>query len=287
MISTEALAHALEPNTVSKPFVEHVLQGTQDYVFLQHGVMYMVSLDSESRGFFRKRVKNRRNRTVVSSELEATHFIELGKYRADELYISGLPSFDHATLNPDADRIAVMLTWRPWEYNQASDDFKSTKYYKMLQRIVSSIPKQYEDKIIVLAHPRVADIAKAEKDNEVFKYADFDQKYSEILKTVKILITDYSSIAYDSFYRGSNIIFCWGEKDECMQMYGPSTKLMLTEDLAFGPVCYDEAIGDVVREQYTSQQEPVYVENYRKIVQFHDGHNTDRVISMMKKEGII
>ena len=55
----------------------------------------------------------------------------------------------------------------------------------------------------------------------------FDVKYDDILKHTKLLITDYSSIAYDAFYRGCNVIFYWEELQECLEAYGPSTKLMI------------------------------------------------------------
>ena len=35
----------------------------------------------------------------------------------------GLPKFDRNTLNEDADKIVVMPTWRPCEYNEARYDF--------------------------------------------------------------------------------------------------------------------------------------------------------------------
>ena len=103
-----------------------------------------------------------------------------------------------------------------------------------------------------------------------------------------MLITDYSSIAYDAFYRGGNDIFCWEQLDECMKHYGKDAKLMLTEDLAFGPVCYN--IGDVtdaVEKIYKTEHDPQCVSNFRKIVEFSDGKNTERVVEMLAKDGII
>lgn len=283
-ISTEALAHLLEPNTVSKVFKKDVISGTQNYVFLQHGVMYMVSLNAESRGFFRKISKKRKNRIVVSSPLEAKHFTDFTPYKPKDIYISGLPKFDKSVSSDDADLIVIMLTWRPWEYNQAVKDFEHTKYYEMLERLVASVPEEYRDRLVVLPHPKIAKIAENNKSSDVIRYSVFDEKYDDILKKTRVLITDYSSIAYDAFYRGANVIFCWGEKDYCMSEYGPSATLMLTEDLAFGPVAYDENIAEIIREQYDAKQREDFVENYSKIVQFHDNHNTDRVIEMMEED---
>ena len=77
--------------------------------FLQHGVMYMVSLDSESRSFFKPMKTEGKYRVVTSSVEEARHFIELGGYDPETIYVCGLPKFDRNTLNEDADKIVVML----------------------------------------------------------------------------------------------------------------------------------------------------------------------------------
>ncbi len=285
IISTEAISHSLELNSMSKLFVDHVLKGKQNYVFLQHGVMYMVSLNSEGRTFFRRSRPNQR--VVVSSELEANHFTDYTNYEKEHVYVSGLPKFDKSVLSEGADRIVVMLTWRPWEYNQAAKDYTQTNYYRMLERIIDAVPEEYKNKLIVLPHPRIAELAGNDRSSKVGKYSIFDEKYDDILKRTRLLITDYSSISYDAFYRGSGIIFCWSEKDDCMKQYGPSTRLMLTEDLAFGPVSYDENIGDLIRTVYERGQTEEEQRRYGAIVQYHDGHNSERVINMMKEDGFI
>lgn len=286
-ISSEMLSHSLEISSSSKLFQNKIVNGFKNYVFLQHGVMYMVSLNSESRMFFRRRSDLGIQRVVVSSSLEAQHFTGYTPYTDEEIYVSGLPKFDKSYLSDDANLITIMLTWRPWEYVSAVQDFSKTKYYQMLSRIISSIPKKYLDRVVVLPHPRLTELVMNKTEDEVWKHFLPDVKYDDILKKTKILITDYSSISYDAFYRGSNIIFCWGEKDECMKEYGGDAKLMLTEDLAFGPVTYNEKIGNLVSEMYESEQEEKYIENYRKIVEFHDNQNTNRVIEMMKRDNLI
>ena len=112
-----------------------VADPNKNYVFLQHGVMYMVSLDSESRGMFKRKNLKGKYRVVVSSQAEADHFTDLGNHEPSDLYICGLPKFDRNTLNEDADKIVIMPTWRPWEINLARDDFESTGYYKMIMKI--------------------------------------------------------------------------------------------------------------------------------------------------------
>ncbi len=289
LIGSEAKAHAFELRPISRLVARKLNHSPYNYVFLQHGVMYMISLNSSRREMFKSKeqIKGIKERTVVSSELEAEHFQKYGKRRRESLYICGLPKYDRNKWNDTADKIVVMITWRPWEYGQSLEDIQKTTYFQMLKSIVSHIPEEYYDKLLVLPHPLVEKQMKSNQ-NLLSSYIPMSAKYDTILQDTKLLITDYSSISYDAFYRGANIIFCWEEKDEVMSQYGKNAKLMLTPELAFGDLNYDyNELSTLVEQAYHSGQNEQYVKNYRKIVTYHDGHNTDRLIQMMKEDEIL
>lgn len=284
-IATESTEHALQLRVASKLVMDKIRSRDLRYIFLQHGVMYMVSLNSDMRIGFRNTDQDLR-RTVVSSEAEARHFIDLAGMSRDELYITGLAKFDRSYRYDTADRIVIMLTWRRWETNQARDDLGNTGYYKMTRRIFEAVPDEYKDEVIILPHPLMADrFRNAEGFGNHVLIAD---SYDEVLRTCDLLITDYSSIAYDAFYRGSNVIFCWDEKDECMQHYGEGTYLMLNEDNVFGSVCMTpEEITAAVRDRYNTPQLQGDIDRYRHIVEFSDGRNSERIIEQLRRDQII
>lgn len=285
-VGTETLGHAMELRSANKRVIRKINSKDIAYIFLQHGVMYMVSLSSEMRSDFRQGDIDL-YRVVVSSELEADHFIELGGLKKEELYITGLAKFDRSIRNDDADKIVIMPTWRRWESNLAKIDFKQTKYYKMMERMFEAIPAEYSDKIIVLPHPLMKD-AMEKSDCMLKRYTTDMSSYDDILKTCRLLITDYSSIAYDAFYRGSNVIFFWEEKEECMGWYGEGTKLMLDIDNVFGDVCYDkDELSAVITSNYLGEQKEEFINNYKKIVEFNDGKNSERIIRNMVQDGVL
>lgn len=284
-IGTESPGHAIELRTANKHSTKRIYSNKFNYIFLQHGVMYMVSLDSTGRSFFRKDGGMPKNaKIVVSSQTEKKHFIELGSgYTEKDFYVTGLPKFDRSIRNKDADKIVIMPTWRPWEFNLIRTNTEKSPYYKMLESIIMSIPEEYKNKTILLPHPLVINYIKTTKLNE---YIVNDKSYDEILQKTNLLITDYSSIAYDAFYRGSNVIFWWKEKDFCMQQYGGH--LMLNENNIFGPICYNtEKLISSIEETYGKNQKEKYISNYRKIVEFSDNKNTDRLIECLKADKII
>lgn len=286
-IGTEQPVHAFELKTFNPLALFKISSPKINFVFLQHGVMYMVSLNSESRKMFsRDRIRGN-YRVVVSSELEKRHFIELGRHDDEDIYVCGLPKYDRNILLPDADKIVIMPTWRPWELSGARSDFLSTPYFKMIMKIYNSVPDELKEKTVILPHPLIANEMKDISD-EIRNRVALDVCYDDLLKQTRLLITDYSSIAYDAFYRGSRVIFYWEEKDYCMKKYGPSTRLMLDENNTFGDYFYScDGLSEAVLNNYNNPQSEPYKQNYSKIVEFHDGKNTDRLLSFLKNDKII
>lgn len=286
-IGTEALVHAIDLKTFNVCALKKISDKDINYVFLQHGVMYMVSLDSEARSMFKRKNLDKKYRVVVSSRAEADHFTQLGRHLPQDLYITGLPKFDRNELLPDADKIVIMPTWRPWEINLARDDFSQTAYFKMVMKIYNSVPDELKDKVIILPHPLIVNELH-HLERELVDKMVIDARYDDILKQTRVLITDYSSIAYDAFYRGSRVIFYWEERDYCLSQYGPSTKLMLNEDNVYGDFFYsDEGLTESIRYNYNTEQSEEYIKRYSHIVQFKDGRNTDRLINYLIDDGII
>ena len=286
-VSTETIDHAMQLRASNKEVQDKYVEDGLMYVFLQHGVMYMVSLDSSLRSGFRKKQNFKLHKTVVSSEAEANHFIELAEMDRDDLYITGLAKFDESYRHSDADKIIIMPTWRRWETNQAKHDIRHSGYYKMIERMYNSVPDKLKDKVVILPHPLMAERFAGEKDG-IGGHILLADSYDEVLRDCSLLITDYSSIAYDAFYRGANVIFCWEEKDECMQYYGEEAHLMLNEDNAFGPITTEEnELNKAIEKYYGREQDEAHIKRYRGIVEFHDGRNTERIIECMKKDGLL
>ncbi len=167
-MSSESIGHALETRCSSKAVRKRIVNKRFNYIFLQHGVMYMISLDSVSRKMFSQMPKKAKEyRVVVSSDLEAEHFLDFGQHKPEHIYLTGLCKFDKNKWNEDADRIVIMPTWRPWEYNQAVEDLYQTKYYKMLERMVYAVPESLRKKLTLLPHPLISEIFREMEMNSV------------------------------------------------------------------------------------------------------------------------
>lgn len=280
-LSSESVSHIMDTNSCSSLVRQRLYKKDFKYAFLQHGVMYMYSLTGRF-DFTRGDGMARHAKVVVSSEAEAEHFIKCGKYRKENLIISGLPKFDRAEREKEHGKIIIMPTWRGFEYNVMKDHLEASTYYQFIYSIVLAVPEKLKKEIVVVPHPLVREFFM--RPNQLSRYLVDEVLYDELLKKAELLITDYSSIAYDAFYRGAKVIFCWEEKEICLKRLGFS--LMLNEENAFGDISYQFTdLQELILRNYYGEQSGTYIERYKKIVSFHDGKNTQRCFDALKKCG--
>ena len=280
MISSEAVTHLMDINPSSGRVRRWLRETPVRYVFLQHGVTYMTRIDRA--GFCRGDGFAKHCKFVVSSELEAQELLDYGGYRRENLIISGMPKFDRAFREKDADKIMIMPTWRGYEWNLIRTDLTKSTYYQFIKRILDAIPEEFHDRIVVMPHPLVRDFFR--NDETLSRYYDPDRSHDQVLQETEVLITDISSIAFDAFFRGANVIFDWEELSDMCAKGGLVS--MMTEDLAFGDLVYDtNEIGKVLPEIYGKPQKEEYRQRYRKIVEFDDRKNTDRCFQAIKDAG--
>jgi CDP-glycerol glycerophosphotransferase (TagB/SpsB family) len=283
-LATESPYHAVELRTLSRLIHLKIKYMRYKYVFLQHGVMYMVSLDAPGRYLFRYgKVFKDNSRIIVSSQKEAQHFEELGGFPSENLIVSGLPKFDRNIRHKNANKIAIMATWRPWEFADSRVKAEDTRYYKMLVEMLAAVPEGLKDKTVIIPHPLVKENFEG---TSLSKYFPDNASIDQILREVDLLITDYSSIAYDAFSRGSNVIFWWKEKEYCMKKY--KAHLKLNEENAFGDIVYNKTeLKKAIKENYHKKQEKIYKKRYKNIVQFDDKKNTQRLINTLEEENYL
>lgn len=284
-IGTERPAHALDLRVANKHAVRKIGSKGLRYVFLQHGVMYMISLASDARADARKGQGGSPpfTRIVTSSVAEAEHFINDGNYDREDLYITGLPKFDRTYRNDDAKRIVIMPTWRPWEYNLVRTAPEKTGYYRMLTDIMSAIPDELREFVHILPHPF---FLRELQNSDLGQYIKPFNSYDEVLRDTRLLITDYSSVSCDAFFRGSNVIFWWKDKDLCMKEYGGH--LMINEQNIFGDIVKSvKDLKKIISANYNEPQTDLHKERFAEIVNFQDTDNTERVIQCLLKDGLI
>ena len=285
-VSSELSNHVINTRIYFRAINEELAK--KPLIFLQHGIMFSKPVDNPAAsGFYKQSEQVNYYKAVISSELEATQFYKCGFERSD-LIKCGLPKFDVSVMDSDADKIMVMLTYRFWEEAliMNNEHIKETSYYKTYMKIVKAFEKAgLLDKLVISCHPKFAK-----------SLSSIDEKYSKVvqndvtaaLKKAKIYITDYSSASYDAHYRGAYIIYYWAEKDYLIEKYQAIPPI--NENNCDGVPVYscDELISEVkkaIKKNYKMDKK--YEDRYKKINEYHDNKNGDRLVKELLKLKVI
>ena len=255
--------------------------------FLQHGVTFLKPRDdSKNVGFHKSNMTNNIAKSVVSSDVEAEIFHDMG-YNDFELMKTGMPKFDGANLEEGADKITYMPTWRPWEEAEVfNGHIEETTYYQSIMEVIEAFEKAgLLSRLQIAAHNKFSQYAK----DHFNQYNDiFVEDPTDTLKNSVIYITDISSIIFDAINHGAFPIFYWKEFEDIIAKHGGTTPA--NRENVPGVVADDEnelieAVKSAINNDF--KLPPKVLENYRRINEFHDNQNTQRVINELVNDGVL
>lgn len=285
-VSSELSNHVINPRLYIRSINEVIAE--KPLVFLQHGIMFAKPVDNPAAAGFRKSNKSiNYYKSVISSDLEATQFYKCG-FEDEDLIKCGLPKFDVSYMNEDADKILVMLTYRYWEeaFVMNPETITQTTYYKTYMNLIEAFEKAgLLDKLLLSCHPKFAEciVSAAPKYESIV-----EKDVNKALENSKIFITDYSSASYDAHYRGAYVIYYWEERDYLIENYQAIPPV--NEYNCDGVPIF--SMDDLVKEvkhaiENNYEMDPMYHERYKKINEFDDNCNGDRLVDELIKLDII
>lgn len=261
----------------------------KDFIFLQHGIIYMKNLGLNSA--FSKSKEAESKYMIVSSEKEKDVVTEMLGYNEESLLKTGLGMYSNIKynhINSDSDDfITVMLTWKPYE--EQLYDFEQSSYYKNVIEICNMLQKYIpKEKIIIIAHPKAQTLI----ENTDLKDRLWNLPISKALEKTKLLITDYSSVCYNSFYQGAGVIFYQPDLELYEQENG---KLIPSDDEYIGERAFDIERLELLIQENTQNGKIIldnlrtkkFEENYKTINEFCDGKNIERIYESLLNLNII
>lgn len=285
IIGSELSNHVVEVRVLNY-LLSRKINSTPLY-FLQHGIMYAKSVESASFfGLYNSKRWFNLKKSVVSSNLEAGQFYKMG-YTDSALMKTGLATYDYAHLDEGADKIVFMPTYRDWEEREViSGRIKTTTYYSSIIEVIKAFEsKGLIDRLLITPH------------NKFSKYIrEFLPEYQDIicdnpsvaLKKAQIFITDISSAIYDSIFRGAYPIYYWKDMDFLIKHYG-AQPVINDENapavIARTPEQLLDCVLHAIDINYKIEEENL--ERYRKINEFSDRKNTQRIIKVLKEDGVL
>lgn len=267
------------------------------FTFLQHGVIkgdISHWLNPKSIDVF-----------VASTPDEYQYLTESPAYRVGrkEVRLTGLPRFDvllersRATTDDERDLIVVMPTWRDYlvgamgassDDRGTLDDFASTPYATRIAGLLNDprlreAAERTNARIIFMPHPNMKPyLASFQLPDgvEVRSYADTDVR--EMIVRARLLITDYSSIAFNAAYIGTPVMYYQHDRNDYFVGHTERPGYFDYMTDGFGPVVEDA--DDAVRTAIsivTDGAQPEFTDRMDRAFPARDGRNRERVYQAM------
>ena len=178
-------------------------------------------------------------------------------YTRDKVWNIGLPRFDKL-YDAREKVILIMPTWRQnlmvqeWDDNSNTmswvirDDLVNTTYYERYSSLLNNrglrrICKKYGYKIIFCPHPLIKPFFKC-SNHDNYNVAGDSDSYTDLFAKGSLLITDYSSVAYDFLYLKKPVIYYQFDKDDFFKEHTYKPGYFDYEKERFGDVAISERI---------------------------------------------
>lgn len=280
IISSHANEYVYNPFFTLEKYYRDLMN--YDYVFLQHGIT-----KDDLSNWLNKYNKNI-NLFITAARLEYNSIIEGNyNYTKDEVRLTGFPRYDNL-INNDKKQILIMPTWRRSIVNHLdpqtgvipyNEEFKKSKYFKMYNRLINdklllSKAKEKGYKIVFVPHPNIAQqLSDFDKNDEVL-FPDYYKSYQTFFNECSMLVTDYSSVAFDVAYLKKPIVYFQFDENHIDEGY------FEYKSMGFGEVCtdYETLLQSLIRIiDRDCKMEDMYIERVENFYGYTDSNNCKRV----------
>ncbi len=208
-----------KPNPVSARIEE------QDIYFLQHGVTAMKRVDR----LFGRQGSTPMTYFTTTSDYEQKIILDYFGYDAAHVPVVGFTRWD--VLEDTSSRkervILIMPTWRAWLDESSVEDFRNSDYFKRYQQLLSSayferLLKEGNARAVFYIHPKLREyLSEFNTNQERITLIPFGSTpLNQLIMQCSMLITDYSSVAWDVYYLGKPIIFYQFDYEMYMKVHG-------------------------------------------------------------------
>lgn len=282
VISSHADEWVINPFMGTFPYYQDLFK--YKFIFLQHGIT-----KDDISSWLNKYNKNiKLFVTAAKKEYNSVLNLPYG-YTDEEVALVGFPRFDQL-INSSKKQILIMPTWRKnivSELNQLTgirpynNNFKSSLYYHNYNKLLndSRILKMADKKgykIIFYPHPNIQQQIKDFTNNNQVEIVEYNISYQKLFNESDLLITDYSSVAFDFAYLKKPVLYFHFDQYHFDEGY------FNYEEMGFGEVCdnYEmlvERILNFMDNNCVIHEK--YIERVESFYSFTDKNNCERVLN--------
>lgn len=298
LLSDKIVSSQADPFTTN-PFIGYSepyrdILAEQKFVFLQHGI----TKDNVSSWL------NRRNKNIklfiTAAKPEYQSILDYDyNYDDSVVKLTGFPRHDRL-YHDEKKIITIIPTWRAalvtgldanTGLRKVKSHFETSTYNKMYTNLMTDkrlilAAEEYGYQIQFLPHPNMVDGMKYMKISSEIKILDLEMPYRKVFAESDLLITDYSSVAFDFTYLRKPVIYFQQDKEEFFANHTYTEGYFDYERDGFGEVCYDvETLVDTIIEYMKNgcQLKDKYRKRIDNFFAYHDQNNCRRVYEEIVK----
>ena len=268
-------------------------------IYLQHGVIKDDVSGHDSK------LRTGASGFVVSAYKEYdSMFSEPYGYKKDEVWFTGQARYDSIyDCDPGKIKKVVLVapTWRNsmtglrWSPQDGlimyTSEFKKSDYYKFYNSLLNDerlleVMRRKNYKGIFRLHPVLRHFAKDFIANDIFSIEQGVSDYRYEIETIALLITDYSSTAFDYAYALKPCIYAQFDVDTFSTGHTYVPGYFDYHNDGFGPVCfdYDTTIKAIIKSiESDCVLEEKYLKRAKEFFKYRDGNNCERIYQQILK----
>ncbi len=260
-------------------------------VFLQHGI-------TKEKLPFLEYKNTKYSLFVCGAQPEYEYVSKEYGYPKENVKYLGFCRFDNLHGIKRENTIILMPTWRQWFgltniNNQWENDmrkFEESEYYERYTHLINNpslhnVLKKHNTKLIFYPHPEMQRFLKAFQTNSDYIEIANRDKYNlqELIRDSKLLITDYSSIAFDFAYMRKPLIYYQFDQEKYYSHHFKKGYFDC-EANGFGPVIKEEVglIGNISTYLTKEENEEKYVKRAMDFFPIYDQDNCKRTYEAVK-----
>ena len=272
IISSQATGFYFNPFTYKNPNLCSGLFTAKIY-FLQHGI-----IQQDLSSWLTKFDKNV-SLIVTSADLERESIVNNKCYNYDESIVKtfGLPRYDNLNNKNLKRQIVIMPTWRTFITNET--ELVESEYFKRFNGLMNNeklidYANEKGYKILFKPHPNVYPYIHRFETDKI--EVDFEKKYQEIFNESALMITDFSTVAFDFAYLNKPIIYYQYAKEHRFDLDSGYFKY---ETMGFGEVISeeDQLVDRIIRYiENDCKMEEAYVKRVKEFFRYNDRNNCKR-----------
>ena len=277
MISTDTKGHAYVWRSMGSNI--KALTYNKKLVFLQHGVTAF------KRGHFERGTNVGCESFITTSQFEHDIIHNYLGYPEEEIPITGFARWDVLHDKSEGHReILIMPTWRTWLDDAENEVFAESDYCKNYMALLNDkrldeILKKYDVTLNFYLHPKFRKfITEFSVVSEKIRLIPFgEEPLNELMMECNLLITDFSSVAWDVYYMNKPVLFYHFDIEVESKTLGfyMDMKNDIFGDRAEKPEELMQLIIEYIESDFTMKEK--YKKDREKYFAYIDDNNSERI----------